>query len=272
MKGKQMIQNNDTNSEGAVARIPFHGSMLVAQRIDGEPAVAVKPICENIGVDFNSQLKRLKKAPWATVVIMTTVGADGKNREMVGINRKTLVMWLATIDASRLKNETAKNMVVTYQRECAEALDAYFSDGIAVNRHRLEAAHHDRMSQIELLKASTGLVHPDFLEAKARIVIARELGETPELDPMRRPLYTQDYLREKNLGARQCRSKAPTFGKRLKAAYETRHGKPPARADLTLPNGRIIQVNAYTEADRPLFDQVWQRLEQDNERQKIISR
>lgn len=146
----------------------------------------------------------------------------------------------------------------------ARALDAYFSDGIAVNRHRLEAAHHDRMSQIELLKASTGLVHPDFLEAKVRIVIARELGETPELDPMRRPLYTQDYLREKNLGARQCRSKAPTFGKRLKAAYETRHGKPPARAELTLPNGRIIQVNAYTEADRPLFDQVWQRLEQDN--------
>lgn len=133
-----MIQNNDTNSEGAVARIPFHGSVLVAQRIDGEPAVAVKPICENIGIDFNSQLKRLKKAPWAAVVMMTTVGADGKNREMVGINRKTLIMWLATIDASRLKNETAKNMVVTYQRECAEALDAYFSDGIAVNRHRLE--------------------------------------------------------------------------------------------------------------------------------------
>lgn len=264
MKGKQMIQNNNTNNAEKMARIPFHGGVILARQIDSDQIVALKPICENIGIDFEPQRKRLLRQAWAVTSIMEATGSDGKTYQMFAVNRKTLVMWLATIDASRLKNETTKSMVVAYQRECAEALDAYFSDGIAVNRHRLEAAHHDRMSQIELLKANTGLVHPDFLEAKARIVIARELGETPELDPMRRPLYTQDYLREKNLGARQCRSKAPTFGKRLKAAYESRHGRPPARADLTLPNGRIIQVNAYTEADRPLFDQVWRQLEQDN--------
>ena len=112
------------------------------------------------------------------------------------------------------------------------------------------------------LKASQGIVHPDFLEAKTRIVIARELGELPELDPKTRPLYTQDYLREKNLSAKQLRSKSGTFGKKLKAAYRERNGRDPQRADLTLPNGHIIQVYAYTEEDRPLFDRAWDELSQ----------
>ena len=53
-------------------------------------------------------------------------------------------------------------------------------------QHLLEAAHHERMMQVELLKASQGIVHLDFLEAKTRIVIAREFGELPELDPKTR--------------------------------------------------------------------------------------
>ena len=129
-------------------------------------------------------------------------------------------------------------------------------------QHLLEAAHHERMMQVELLKASQGIVHPDFLEAKTRIVIARELRELPELDPKTRPLYTQDYLREKNLSAKQLRSKSGTFGKKLKAAYRERNGRDPQRADLTLPNGHIIQVYAYTEEDRPLFDRAWDELSQ----------
>ena len=53
-------------------------------------------------------------------------------------------------------------------------------------QHLLEAAHHERMMQVELLKASQGIVHPDFLEAKTRIVIARELGNY--LSSTRRPV------------------------------------------------------------------------------------
>lgn len=86
--------------------------------------------------------------------------------------------------------------------------------------------------------------------------------EIETLDPKTRPLYTQDYLREKNLSAKQLRSKSGTFGKKLKAAYRERNGRDPQRADLTLPNGHIIQVYAYTEEDRPLFDRALDELSQ----------
>lgn len=167
-----------------------------------------------------------------------------------------------------VKDEATRNMVIRFQRWVNhELVPTVMRTGryeVQRPQHLLEAAHHERMMQVELLKASQGIVHPDFLEAKTRIVIARELGELPELDPKTRPLYTQDYLREKNLSAKQLRSKSGTFGKKLKAAYRERNGRDPQRADLTLPNGHIIQVYAYTEEDRPLFDRAWDELSQES--------
>ncbi|MGX0781633.1 antirepressor protein [Dermabacter hominis] len=46
-----------------------------------------------MGLDFSSQRKRLDRTPWAVVVMMTTVGADGKDREMVTIDRRTFTVW-----------------------------------------------------------------------------------------------------------------------------------------------------------------------------------
>ena len=131
-------------------------------------------------------------------------------------------------------------------------------------RYSTEAAEHQVNAQIfqsrariELLQAAKGLVHPDHLEAHARTVLARGLGEGAVLDPATRPLYTQDYLGEKNLGQTRLRSVAGVFGKRVKAAYVAQHGRPPQRYPLSLGNGQVREVNAYTEADRPLLDQVW---------------
>lgn len=59
--------------------------------------------------------------------MMTTVGADGKNRDMTAIDRRTFAMWLATIDTARVKNEDARNLIVAHQCEAADVLDAYFS-------------------------------------------------------------------------------------------------------------------------------------------------
>ena len=113
--------------------------------------------------------------------------------------------------------------------------------------------------QMELCQAAKGLIHPDHLEAKARIVLARGLGEAPELDPETRPLYTADFLKSKNLSAKQMKSVAPMFGKRMKALYTLERGIEPKKYPMNLPNGQVREVNAYTEADRGLMDQVWQR-------------
>lgn len=258
-------------NNSSLVQVPFNGQTIEAQQAGESWQAALKPLCENLGVEYTSQFRRLQRQPWATVAMMAMVGADGKNRDMVMVDRRTFLMWLATIDTSRLKNEKAKEVVISYQREAANALDRYFSTGVAINDHLLKAQHLRRLQNLELLKAAEGLVHPDFLEAKTRIVIAREMGEAPELDPLTRPLYVQDYLKEKNLGSRQRQSKGGVFGKRIKKAYQRKYGRDPQRNDMTLSSGRIVQTNAYTEADRPLFDQVWELINAQPQQMGLIA-
>lgn len=243
----------------SIVSVPFRGQVIEAQKNGETVKVALKPVCENLGLNANGQIQRLKRHPWATTCVIHAVAGDGRQRELVAVDRRTFTMWLATIDTRRVRSQAARDLIIAYQQEAADALDRYFNTGVAVNEHLLKAQHLRRMEQVELLQAAEGLVHPDFLEAKTRIVLAREMGETPELDPASRPLYVQDYLKEKQLGSRELQRRGGTFGKQLKQAYIAAHGCEPKRADITTGSGQIRKVYAYTEADRPLFDQVWGR-------------
>lgn len=240
--------------------IPFRGSEVQAVDVDGKPHVVFRPLVESIGMDFASQYRRLNGKSWATIVKTTTVGADGKNRDMTVIDVRTLTMWLATIDENRVSDE-ARPLVVAYQAEIADVIESYWTQGGAINpradEHQMNALIFQARAQMELAQAARGLIHPDHLEARARIILARGLGEAPELDPGSRPLYAQEFLKEKNLSKKQMAAKAGVFGKRLKKAYVEKYGREPEKYDLNVSNGQVRRVNGYTEADRPLMERVW---------------
>lgn len=241
--------------------VPFHGDAIVALREGDETYVALRPTCDSIGIEYSAQLKRLRRQPWATVVIRPTVAADGKTRDMAFVNARTFTMWLANVDTFRLKNDQARELLVAYQCEATDTLYRYFHDGGAINprasEHQVNAIIRQAQMQMELCQAAKGLIHPDHLEARARVVLAKGLGEHATLDEGTRPLYTADYLKGKNLSQKRTKSIAPMFGKRVKAAYMELHGVAPQRYPLNLSNGQTREVYAYTEADRPLMDQVW---------------
>ena len=240
--------------------VPGTNNPIMAVQKDGTEWAAARHICNALGIDWSGQAAKLKNKNWATVENISTVGADGKNRDMAMVDRRTLTMWLATIDTNRV-SEAARPTLEAYQLEAANALDSYFHNGGAINpraeEHQINALMRQSQMQMELCQAAKGLIHPDHLEAKARIVLARGLGEVPELNPETRPLYTADFLKSKNLSAKKMKSVAPMFGKRMKALYTLEKGREPGKYDLTLPNGQVRQVNGYTEADRELMQQVW---------------
>lgn len=241
-----------------LTNVPFRGGSIA---VTADQQVALKPVCEAMGLDHSAQRKRLQRTPWAVGAMTATTGADGKTYEMYTIDRRTFTMWLATIETSRVQNPDVAERVAIFQREAADALDHYFHDGGAINpratEHQINALIFQSRARMELLHAAKGLIHPDHLEARARVVLAAGLGEHAELNPDTRPLYAQDYLGEKNLSKARLRAIAGVFGKRAKAAYIERHGRPPQRYPLNLGNGQTREVNAYTEADRPLLDHVW---------------
>lgn len=240
--------------------VPGTSNPIMAVQHDGTEWASAKHVCDALGIDWKSQHRKLDSKPWSVMVMMTTTAADGKNYQTSMVDRRTLTMWLATIDTNRV-SEAARPTLEAYQLEAANALDSYFHKGGAINpraeEHQLNALMRQSQMQMELCQAAKGLIHPDHLEAKARIVLARGLGEVPELNPETRPLYTADFLKSKNLSAKKMKSVAPMFGKRMKALYTLEKGREPEKYDLTLPNGQVRQVNGYTEADRELMQRVW---------------
>lgn len=248
-------------NSNSIVSIPFHGTTILAIEKDGDQWVAPRHACDSIGIDWKNQHSKLKSKPWARVVLMTTRDTAGREQELTMIDRKTFTMWLATIDTNRVKDPQARQLIEAYQAEAADALDAYFNDGGAINprasEHQLNALMFQSRAQMELIQAAQGLIHPDHLEAKARVVLARGLGEHAELDPATRPLYTQDYLKERGIKGKKLAATAGVFGKRVKRAFMDKHGVAPEKYPLNVKNGQTRNVLAYTERDRPLMDQVW---------------
>ena len=251
------MANTDMSTQ--IESIPFHGQTIQSVMVDGKPHVVVRPLVESLGLDADSQMKRLRRHSWACPVKMT-VQVGGQGREVTMIDLRTLTMWLATIDENRV-SEDARPLVVAYQSEVADAIEAYWTRGGVINPRATETQVNDLISEaqrrLELCQAAKGLIHADHLEAKARVILARGLGEVPELDEKARPVYASDFLKEKGLSGKQMKSVAPNFGKRLKAAYVLEHGKDPEQYPLDLPNGQTRLVNAYTAGDRPLMERVW---------------
>lgn len=112
--------------------VPSTDAKIAAVEIDGQPMVAFKPLCEAIGVAQQKQAEKLRRRSWATVTPRVVVAADGKAREMLMIDQRTMTMWLATLDENRVSDE-ARPVVIAFQAEAADALHKYFRDGRAEN-------------------------------------------------------------------------------------------------------------------------------------------
>lgn len=112
---------NTTN----VAKI--NGVSLQVVAGEREQLVAVKPVCEILGVDFSAQRAKLKEHPiyGPTMVLSTTVGGDGKEREMACIPLQFFPGWLFSINPDNVKEE-AREQLIKYQLECNKVLFDYF--------------------------------------------------------------------------------------------------------------------------------------------------
>lgn len=245
-----------------IVAIPFHGQTIQSVEVDGKPCVVFRPLVESLDLVYSRQLQKLESHSWATVYKKYTVGADGKNREMACVPVRTLMMWLATINESKVK-EAARPLVVAYQDEVADVIEAYWTKGGVINPRATEGQLTKLRDQIEweakLCQMMKGVIHPDHLDAKGRIILARGMGEAPQLEEKTRPIYVSDFLEEKGLTGKERRKVASTFGKRLKGAYVLEHGEDPGKYPQSLKNGQVRDVYAYTEADRPLMEAVWNK-------------
>jgi prophage antirepressor-like protein len=78
--------------------VNFHDQSLVATVHKGQPYIAMKPICENLGLQWQSQFNRIKRHPILKQVVFmtdtTSIGQDGKTYN--ASNPKSKIVFLPT--------------------------------------------------------------------------------------------------------------------------------------------------------------------------------
>ena len=138
----------------------INGVDIVTVERDGEIFVPIKPICEAIGIDPKVQRRKLQEDEFfaSTGVIMTSVAADEKEREMFCIRLRDVYGWLATINPGKVAPE-AREAVAVYRRKCYDVLYEHFTGSM---RRTIETNN----AEIELLEQINSAISREK-EAKA---------------------------------------------------------------------------------------------------------
>lgn len=112
--------------------IPFHGTNLIAVDDDGKPQIVLRPAVESLGLAFEPQLRKLKSRSWAVLTQMVIPAADGKGYQTTTVDVRTFLMLLATINENNVA-EDKRPLLIAYQSEVADVIEAYWSNGVVVN-------------------------------------------------------------------------------------------------------------------------------------------
>lgn len=106
----------------------INGADIVTVDKDGETYVPIKPVCDALGIDAKNQRTKLQEDEFfaSTGVIITSVAADGKEREMYCLRLRDVYGWLATINPGKVAPE-AREAVTHYRRECYDVLYEHFT-------------------------------------------------------------------------------------------------------------------------------------------------
>lgn len=96
---------------------------ILIATFENEKYVAVKPICDALGVSVQKQLEKIKNDEILSSVITlrVTTGADGKQYEMQMLPLRFVFGWLFTINPKNVKPDS-KEGVINYKLECYNAL------------------------------------------------------------------------------------------------------------------------------------------------------
>jgi hypothetical protein len=155
--------------------IKFYEDTLTAiQEEDGTILVAVRPICDNLGIDYSRQLQTLKKEAWACVGLKPTHDSGGRVQEMACLPMDQVPMWLVHIQPSRVK-ESLRAKLIVYQKECVKVLSDHFFGRV----RREDPILADLVRAVSQLAADVGTL-------KAR-------NEVPQLPPVPTTPNTLEY-------------------------------------------------------------------------------
>ena len=106
--------------------IQFHNQSLIVLNHENKPYIAMKPVCENIGLDWHAQLNRINRHNvLGKGVVMIATPTKGGIQKLACLPISMINGWLFGIDTNRVKPEIRQKLE-QYQLECFDVLYNHF--------------------------------------------------------------------------------------------------------------------------------------------------
>ena len=158
-----------SNGGNNIQTIDFNGQSLLTIEKNGVQYAAVKPIAENIGLNWDSQRKRITRDDVlnSVAVMMTATGTDNKQYDMMCLPIEFLNGWLFGVDAKRVKPEI-KASLIQYKMQCYKVLHDYWHTGAAIHpsvNEELPSSVKDRNGLIKTVHMTMKRLDLGFAEA-----------------------------------------------------------------------------------------------------------
>ncbi|WP_386696699.1 phage antirepressor N-terminal domain-containing protein [Lonepinella sp. MS14436] len=138
--------------------IQFYNHALITFEQNGTHYTAMKPICENIGLDWKAQHSRIQRDEVLSQgILMIRTPSNGGEQQMLCLPIEYLNGWLFGIDIKRCKPEIRETLI-RYKKECYQALANYWLKGkaerqTAVKIERLSTEHQSTIKELVLGRA-----------------------------------------------------------------------------------------------------------------------
>lgn len=238
--------------------VAFHGDTIYCISYQNQPYTAMKPIVENMGLAWQSQLQKLNanKERWGITIIVIP-SASGEQQTACMPVRK-LPAYLASINPNKVRPEL-REKIIRYQNECDDVLWNYWTKERAGKSSALPPADRSDLKALVDAKLSTCPAH---LQGKARSELwARfnrhfRIAEYAQLPP-EKMAEARDYIVELELRAlrpveaRKTRSlpaaPAPALSAEMKE-LKAMQGK----LDLLMQTVQLHGLRGYSTGDEKL--------------------
>ena len=140
--------------------ISFNNQSLITVEQNGNHYVAMKPICENIGLAWEPQVLRIKRDEVLSQgMIVMIIPTNGGNQNMICLPIEYLNGWLFGIDINRC-NPEIRDTLIKYKKECYQALHDYWFNGKAERKTTVDDRTGLR-NAVNMLVSKKGLIYSE---------------------------------------------------------------------------------------------------------------
>ncbi|AKE97302.1 phage antirepressor N-terminal domain-containing protein [Cronobacter sakazakii] len=143
--------------------VPFNGQQIVTAMSAGVAYVAMKPIVENLGMSWSTQVRKLTADKGKfNCVHMNMVATDSKLRNVLCLPLKKLNGWLFSINPEKVRADI-RDKLIQYQEECFTVLHDYWTKGEAKNPRKKTTAEERTplRDAVNMLVGKKGLRYDD---------------------------------------------------------------------------------------------------------------